>query len=140
MKEICRNCHFLAKDYREENTDRVLSFSLTQNDRNAFKENMFDTIDYHYSLKCHLGVWDEGVIRYKRNRPHLINEIKRKNKCFFYPYQPEMLFKAAEILQKREEEYRRIKKVHKFTVIGFSIAGVGLILNALFQFLRLIKQ
>ena len=140
MKEICRNCHFLAKDYREETTDRVLSFSLTQNDRNAFKKNMFGTIDYHYSLKCHFGVWDEGVVRDKKNRPHLINEIKRKNKCFFYPYQPEMLFKAAEILQKRKEEYRQIKKAHKFTVIGFFIAGVGLMLNALLQFLRYLKQ
>lgn len=99
MKEICRNCHFLAREYREENTGIVHSYSLSKDERNDFKSGVFDKIGDRYSLKCHMGVWDEGVDPNKKNRPRLINEIDRKNECFFYPHKPAMLFPAAKILQ-----------------------------------------
>jgi len=41
MKHICRNCQFLAKDYREENTGRLLSFSVSMDEREkARKEDV----------------------------------------------------------------------------------------------------
>ena len=83
MKQICRNCHFLSKEYRDA-TGRVLTFSVSSDEREQAKNENIDFIGDQYSLNCFHGVWDEGVVPGKGNRLKNVNEIKRKRKCFFW--------------------------------------------------------
>lgn len=99
VKHTCQHCHFLAKE------ERPHSFSLSK----AERENIVNIVP-HYSLKCWMGVWDEGVAPHPAGREETILRVKRNDKCFFWPHQPNMLFKAAEVLQKREAEYEKMKR------------------------------
>lgn len=100
MEEICRNCHFLSKEFRDR-SGAVTTFSLSDKERDAVGAGNKDFIASHYSLKCQMGVWDEGVKPGTDDRTERLNSINRKDKCFFFAYNPGMLFSAAIELQKR---------------------------------------
>lgn len=131
MKQICNNCHFLAKEYREENTGRTLTFSVSPIERSKAEGGNVDFIEEHYCLKCQRGVWDEGVNPGKENRLNIVNETKRKGKCFFFPYDPGMMFKAAEELQRRQQENEQLKRSNLYTRIGLWIAAIALLFSAI---------
>lgn len=63
MQPRCRHCHFLTKELREENTGRSLNFSLNAEERKRAESSPADAVLPYYSLKCHMGVWDEGISR-----------------------------------------------------------------------------
>ena len=135
MKEICGNCHFLSKEVRES-TGRFLSFSVTPKERAAVKAGEIAFVASHYSLKCHMGVWDEGVAPGKEDRPERINITNRADKCFFFPHNPGMMFPAAEELQKRAQENRNLKKSNMYTRVGLWIAAVALFIDAIVNLLK----
>ena len=124
MKNNCKHCHFLSKENRPD------SFSLSKIDR----ENP-GNIPAYYSLKCWMGVWDEGVAPHTISRDDTISKVNRKNKCFFWPHSPNMLFKAAEVLQKREAEYEQMKRSNLYTRIGLWVAAIALLFGAVAKFL-----
>ena len=136
MKPICRHCHFLAKEYREENTGRVLKFSLTKPERENAALSPQEVVAAHYSLNCHMGVWDEGVSGSKQERNSVINVTPRASSCFFFPYHPAMLFEAARELQKRADENRQMKKSNLYTRIGLWVAAGALAISALVEYLK----
>lgn len=136
MKPICRHCHFLAKEYREENTGRVLKFSLTKPERENATLSPEEVVAAHYSLNCHMGVWDEGVSGSKQEKNSVINVTPRASSCFFFPYHPAMLFEAARELQKRADENRQMKKSNLYTRIGLWVAAGALAISALVEYLK----
>lgn len=136
MKPICRHCHFLAKEYREENTGHVLKFSLTQPERENAALSPQEVVAAHYSLNCHMGIWDEGVSGSKQERNSVINVTPRASSCFFFPYHPAMLFEAARELQKRADENRQMKKSNFYTRIGLWVAAGALAISALVEYLK----
>ena len=131
MERICRNCHFLAGECRDA-LGKVYSFSL-----DAAERVDLGRIKDHYSLKCQMGVWDEGVAPHITSRTETIYKTPRKNLCFFWPYQRNMLFDAARELQKRDQENRELKRSYFYTLIGLFIAAAGLVGDVLLRlFLR----
>lgn len=136
MKAICRNCHFLAKEYRETNTGRPLSFSLNESERELVQSDPANAVKEYYSLKCQLGVWDEGVALPPNGRDIALNRTQRKNSCFFFLYNPAMLFDAARELQKRDEENRQLKRSNMYTRIGLWIAAGALTANAIVVYFK----
>lgn len=136
MKSICRNCHFLAKEHREESTGRPLSFSLSKSERELASSDPNNAIKEHYSLKCQLGVWDEGVSQLPGGRDGTLNKTPRKDSCFFFPYNPAMLFDAARELQKRENENRQLVRSNMYTRIGLWIAAGALVANAVVSYFK----
>lgn len=134
MKQICRNCHFFAKETRDPGTGSPFSFSISQQERELVKSGNSDFIADHYCLKCHMGVWDEGLFQDKENRLDRINIVPRKN-CFYLRHDPHMLFPAAVELQKRMQENRQLKQSHMYTRIGLWFAAGALLLNALLTYL-----
>ena len=138
MKAVCRNCHFLAKDYPEENTVRTSSLSLTQQERDKAEQKPEELVPAHYSLNCHMGVWDEGVGG-KLERDVLINLTPRTS-CFFFPYHPAMLYDAAKELQKRQSENEQLKKSNCYTRIALWVAAGALALDALIEFLKCVGK
>jgi hypothetical protein len=77
MKQICRHCHFLAKEYREENTGRALAFSLNKQEREKAAISPQEMVATHYSLNCHMGVWDEGISGTTEERSLTVNLVPR---------------------------------------------------------------
>lgn len=136
MKAICRNCHFLAKEYRRESIGYPLSFSLNESERKLVQSDPGNAVENHCSLKCHLGVWNEGVSQPPGGRDFTLNKAPRKNSCFFFPYHSAMLFDAAKELQKREEENRQLKRSNMYTRIGLWIAAGALVANAIIAYLK----
>lgn len=130
-KLICRDCIFLAKDIREDNNGRVLTFSVKKDEREKAKKGDVNFIKDRYCLNCHMGVWNEGVSPGKERRLERVNEINRRNECFFFPYHPDMLFVAAKELQKREQENKQLKRSNLYTRIGLLISAIALFTNAI---------
>lgn len=136
MKAICRNCHFLAKEHREENTGRALSFALSAPERELVRSDADNAVKDYCSLKCQLGVWDEGVSKPSGGRHVTLNKLPRRNGCFFFPYHPAMLFDAAKELQERQEENRQLKKSNMYTRIGLWIAAGALAADAIVTYFK----
>ncbi|MBU2571477.1 MAG: hypothetical protein KJ725_15890 [Gammaproteobacteria bacterium] len=109
MEKNCRNCHFLSKECRIENSSQVIKFSLTKEERESIKTSPESFVSSHYSLLCHMGVWDEGVSGCVAERDFTINRTKRNSNCFFFPHQQSMLYGAACELQKRSAENAQLK-------------------------------
>ena len=137
MKPICRHCHFLAKEYREENTGRTLTFSLNKQEREKAALASNEMVATYYSLNCHMGVWDEGVSGSTEERNAIINLVPRASGCFFFPYHAAMRFDAARELQKRADENRQMKKSNLYTRIGLWVAAGALAVNALVTYLKI---
>ena len=137
MKSICRHCHFLAKEYREENTGRVLVSPLNKQEREKAALASNEMVATYYSLSCHMGVWDEGVSGSTEERNATINLVPRASGCFFFPYHAAMLFDAARELQKRADENRQMKKSNLYTRIGLWVAAGALAVNALVTYLKI---
>ena len=131
MKAICRNCHFLSKEIRDENSDNFYCAAASITEREQAKSNNIDFIPDHFILKCYRGVWDEGVNPSKDKRLQIVNNTDRNKKCFFWPYDSAMLFESAKELQKIATEHEQLKRTNFYTQLGLMIAAIGLILNAI---------
>ncbi len=93
-------------------------------------------VSSHYALNCYMGVWDEGVSGSIEERNTIINLATRKTGCFFFLHHPDMLFKAAQELQKRAEENQQLKRAHVYTRLGLWVAAGALAINALVEFFK----
>jgi hypothetical protein len=136
MEPICRHCHFLTKEHREENTGRVLVFPLNKQEREKAALSPHEIVADYYSLNCHMGVWDEGVSGSIDERNTVINLTPRASSCFFFPYHPAMLFDAARELQKRADENMQMKRSKRYTRVGRWVAAGALAVSALVEILK----
>ena len=127
MKSTCKDCHFLAKECREETTGRVHTFSLKEPERAAPER-----VGEPFSVKCEMGVWDEGVAPHLVDRNHTVCRTSRED-CFFWPYQPAMVFSVARELQKRDQECRELKRSHLYTQVGLWIAAFALLSDVIIR-------
>lgn len=134
-KKTCASCHFLVKEYREENTGRVLEFSPSEEERKNARSDPDGFLKSHYSLKCLKGVWDEGVGLPPGGRDSSLNRMDRSNSCFYFPYNPSMLFSAAIELQQRAAQNRELKRAHRYTQWGLGIAVAAIAVDALLALL-----
>lgn len=86
-----------------------------------------------------MGVWDTGLNPSAITEDNTLLSQDRNHSCFFTPSRESMLFNAAIELQKREEENRQLKDSNTRTTIGLWIAALGLILNAILEFIKLLR-
>jgi hypothetical protein len=134
MTNLCHNCHFLAKEYRDGN--RPVKLSLTQEEREKVTSNLQEVVPNHYALNCHMGIWDEGISGSAQDRDATINKTSRGDGCFYFPYHPAMLFDAAKELQKRSSENEQLKRSNFYTRVGLWVAAGALVFSALMEFLK----
>ncbi|EGQ9939744.1 hypothetical protein CRN32_04100 [Vibrio vulnificus] len=127
MRKSCINCHFLSKEYVEDNTGRRLCFTIDEQDRNDIRKRKENTVKQYYTVECHKGVWRDSMG--KEEFYNRVVKLKRPY-CFFFPYQQDMMFAAADELQKREQERNELKRSNMYTRIGLILAAGGLFLNA----------
>ena len=140
MRRNCLNCHFFCKEYHEDNTGRVLVFSLRPGERELFTSDPVGFERGWHSLKCHMGVWDEGVSPVSSSEDKILFSQDRGNDCFFIPYKESMLLPAAVELQKRADANRQLKVSHRLTIIGLWIAGLGLLINGIVALYEAFKR
>ena len=133
MDAICRNCHFFAKERFDRNGTKVF-LPLDRDERDDVRLNQERPVSDDFSLVCHQGVWDEEQLPVRMNLEFMdveLNKTPREGQCFFFPYNPGMLIKAAEEMQKRQEENRQLKKSYEHTRIALYIAAGALAVNAI---------
>ena len=138
MKKNCLNCHFFCKESNGSESGHSAD-SLTSEERKAFESDPIGFDRGWYSLKCYMGVWDEGVSPVSSLEDVILFSQDRGNGCFFIPYRQSMLLPAAVELQKRAETNRQLKTSHKLTVIGLWLAAIGLILNGIVALYNALK-
>jgi len=135
MRESCLKCHFLAKTYRDCN-GKAMTDTLNQDERGAAKRGKIKFIREEYACSCFNGVWDEGVGIGKDNR--LKEVLKNRNgSCFFYIYQPGMLFGAAQKIQKRNWDNSQLKRSNMYTRLGLWVASGALLIQSLVDWLKI---
>ncbi len=122
MKETCKNCHFLVKNYRDRQ-GKSYDFFWDKND--LANEKISD----HYSPSCSLGVWDAGIDPSLNNKLKEILNKDRKDFCFFIKKHPGMSIQAAKLLQERSAQYTQLKRTNIYTQIGLWIAAIALVAN-----------
>ena len=141
INQSCVECHFLIKEMHVERVSTPYQFSLKMLERDKIKKHDFSWLRETDTLCCHFGVWDEGVRRLNDEEKYKeIVETNREEFCFFWRYRPGMLFRAAEILQKRTEERRESSWERNLTICGLWIAAVALVINVILEIINLIKN
>ena len=58
-----------------------------------------------------------------------ISKKRNVDQCFFRPYKPGMSLRAAEVLQKREEERKNLNAAIKRSILSVRIAIAAIVLN-----------
>lgn len=136
MKHCCKNCHFLASGLKRVGTNPQ-SWNKEWRERLEPQEGKGNRS--RSTSGCYKEIWFDSFLPNDENMRVLIkpfrNEVLRNRleSCFFVAYQEGMTFKAAEDLQRLEYEARNLKRNYCYTLIGLIIAGVGLVLSAIFE-------
>jgi hypothetical protein len=134
MKKNCVNCHFLAEKILLKD-NKSITDSIGLNLRNTIKEQKIKpSATSDGVMVCHQGVWDEGIAPHNNFYNSCVAE--NRNNCFFYPYQENMLFRAAKELQKRVQENKELKRSNMYTRIGLWVTSGALLLSALVSWFK----
>jgi hypothetical protein len=134
MKHSCANCHFFSRAILLKNNQTTSSSINLEERRKLIKQKHKPEVYTSSVLICHKGVWNEAITP--------LNDFYRstvdlnRNNCFFYPHQNNMLYSAAEELQKRECEYKELKRSNLYTRIGLWLATGALLVNTLINWLK----
>ena len=128
----CRTCHFLCKDHVGERGDTYV-FEIHDHERDAME------FQDHYSVGCWHKVW-RSVNMNAAARTVILHavSVERRRSCFYYPHVPGMNFPAAAELEHRQSENSKLEQTLRYTQIGLWIAGIGLIVNVIFEILSTI--
>ena len=140
MSKTCVGCHFLATELPQNATGTAFTFTLSEEDRRATQERGFPDLQEMYILKCHMGVWDQGLGLAREELAKRILQGGRESACFFFPFRKGMMMPAAVELQQREAQNRELKRSHLYTRIGLWIAALALAVSAVLQFVGLVLQ
>ncbi len=134
IKHCCRECHFMASDL---NMGGTIPKPLSKEQRELLKPQPGSV------WGCYKRVWstsylpqdhDVGAAEIEPFREQMIRD--RKESCFFVEHQEGMEWPAAEDLQRLQYENRNLRRSYRHALWGLGIAGVGLVVNAVFQVLN----
>lgn len=130
----CITCHFFKRTHEQG------PWEINQTQRDKLKKRESDLAG-DFSYGCYMKVWD-GKYCCGRHGNDLYDEILQKERkdCFFWPFQPGMLFPAAETLQKREAELKESATDRKHTKIGLFIAAIAIVANAIISLVDLLSR
>ena len=128
-RQTCADCHYFVREVRTVQL-QVITLEVSQADRAKAKCNDYSWLRDHYALCCNRKVWDEGHAFDPSQRHAGVSQINRRDKCFFWYFQPGMMLPAALELQKSETEVADKDRVRRLTFYGLVIGALALIANA----------
>jgi hypothetical protein len=139
--KICRNCYFLTKCFRDISAKKLEKFinilSLEERKKCKNKDFNFMKKDRGEFLECSHLVWSEGSPGYESpDYNNLINQLNRKDECFYFKYRAGMLLPAAKELEKRKSDLYQLRKDRRLTEIGLIISGSALALNLIWELIK----
>lgn len=124
-KEICANCHFLCRHYRNERGAEHI-FEVGSGQRDRAKQGDLSWQRESESLGCYKGIWDEGNESGGYTKTDLIAKQARGGKCYFFEFQPGMFMQAAEKLQQERVADANEFKKYRMAIYGLVVAILGL--------------
>jgi hypothetical protein len=127
FKQTCIDCHFLHRETRAFN-DGGNKMEITQAQRNQSKHNDFSWQSSSYTLGCYKGIWDEGHNFPNQDKYKIIVKKNRKNKCYFWKFQPGTFLNAAENLYDKNLEFKASTGKYRLTIYGLIISIISLLI------------
>ncbi len=129
-KQACVDCHFFVKQAAPLPSPQVYVSLVTREERQQAKAGDYAWSN-HYSLGCHMLVWDEGH-QFDATRKHAAVVVADRRKfCFFWEFRPGMMLPAARTLQEREAADSRAARNRTLTTIGLWIAALALVADVI---------
>jgi hypothetical protein len=118
-KQICANCHFFCRQYKNVNGAEHL-FELSTEQRHQSKLGNFSWQRDSEALGCYKEIWNEGL----RGTGHksiadIVAKVNRIDKCYFFEYQTGMFMQAAEKLQ--QENLTKSKELEKYRLTLYAL-------------------
>lgn len=126
LKKTCVDCHYFHRQYRNE-TGSEHKFEITSKQRANVKNNDYSWQRDNESLGCYKGVWDEGHNFPSQDRHIIIAKTNRRNKCYFWEYQPGSFFPVAEKLQEKHMQSKIVTRSYRLTIYGLLLTILGLL-------------
>ena len=125
----CLDCHFLSKRHVDIlGHEQVFSWTKSERD--------IGHVPGQYAVECQRGVWSVT----DPATPELALILTQpSSRCYFFEAQTDMSFEAAADLQRRDEEYRELRRSHLYTRIALWVALAALLVDVavrLSDFLR----
>jgi hypothetical protein len=124
-KQICANCHFFIRQYRDERgAEHTFAVGAEQRARAISGDLSWQRESE--SLGCSRGVWDEGLGIGEAGKTAAISQQNRRGKCYFFMFQPGMLLPAAEKLQHERASTSKERLKYRLTIYGLLVGLIGL--------------
>lgn len=129
-KKSCIDCHFLAKEARNDTAHPHMWKSHLSDVERADARRDDYTWALFYKLVCHKGVWDEGYGHGLSPRRERLIETDRRGTCFFWRLRPGTFFATGEDLQARTLLTGRERRSRWVTAVSLLIAAASLAFTA----------
>lgn len=132
MKQVCTNCQFFIRHYRNERgADHTLE--IPNDHRRKAEGNDFSWRRESEALECFKGIWDEGYSTSGQSMHQIVALQNRKNKCYFLEFQPGMLLPAADKLQQEIKASAGEKQRLRYTIYALVVAILGLLARLVYE-------
>lgn len=116
--ECCAGCHFLVKEFRTlPAAVGTMTDYLEPEERDRARRDDFGWLapPREYVLTCKHGVWEPGFHHPREPWGVLLARIERRDRCFYLPFDRNMLMPAAVTLQERRQAHREAERDRELT-------------------------
>lgn len=128
IKQICADCHYFFRNKAS------YKFPILNEQRVKVKNNDYSWLDEQVeAVACYREIWDENYEDFLNNRHEIICEINRKNKCFFWKFQPGTNLKKAIELHDKIEQRKLETRKYRLAIYGLILMILGLIITMFFK-------
>jgi hypothetical protein len=131
-KQTCVSCHFFLRSHRGDD-GREIPLEATNDCRDLAAGGNLSWQRQWESLACHKGIWDEGVGFPGSSALEQISKLNRRNKCYFFKYQPGMLLPAAEKLQQEGAAKSTDLRNYRLGIYALAATILGLIFRLVYK-------
>jgi hypothetical protein len=131
-KAICANCHFLCRHHSSE-AGVEYTLEVAEAQRTTALKGDLSWQRPTESLACFKGIWDEGLGFGVNDKLTCITKKNRRDKCYFYAFQPSMLMQAAEKLQQEAVAKSNDLMKYRLAIYGLLLTILGLLIKLLYD-------
>ena len=125
-KQVCADCHFFCRHYRSHN-GQDFTFEIQSKSRDLAVAGDFSWQRPTEAIACNKGIWDESVGLRETSKAQQVAETDRRGRCYYFKYQPGVLFPAAEKLQQEASSRSSEKLRLRLTIYALMLTVVGLL-------------
>lgn len=131
-KQVCADCHFFCRHYRSHN-GQDFTFEIQRKSRDLAVAGDFSWQRPTEAIACHKGIWDEGAGLRESSKAQQVSETDRRGRCYYFKYQPGVLFPAAEKLQQEASSRSSEKLKLRLTIYALILTIAGMLVKLVLE-------